>query len=85
MLRAYVRQHVGRHKHPTAGCFDSQSVTATEYTLHSCPGNVRVTDGLRRVRRPDRKGVGIAVTQVVDTLLQSRRLHLLAGSRRAGM
>jgi len=25
-LRARLRQHVGRHKHPTAGCMDSQSV-----------------------------------------------------------
>ena len=29
-LRAWVRQKAGRHKHPTAGCLDSQSVTSTE-------------------------------------------------------
>jgi putative transposase len=29
-LRARVRQHAGRHKHPTAGCLDSQRVKTTE-------------------------------------------------------
>ena len=28
-LRARVRQEEGRHKHPTAGCLDSQSVKTT--------------------------------------------------------
>jgi putative transposase len=29
-LRARVRQEAGRHKHPTAGCLDSQSVKTTQ-------------------------------------------------------
>jgi putative transposase len=28
-LRAEVRRRAGRHKHPTAGCLDSQSVKTT--------------------------------------------------------
>src|SRR5689334_8938653 len=28
-LRAAVRRQLGRHKHPTAGCLDSQSVLTT--------------------------------------------------------
>src|SRR5919206_2059049 len=31
-LRAEVRRQVGRHKHPTAGCLDSQSVKTTQVT-----------------------------------------------------
>ncbi len=30
LLRARVRQQAGRHKHPTAGCLDSQRVKTTE-------------------------------------------------------
>lgn len=30
ILRAQVRQQEGRHKHPTAGCLDSQSVKTTQ-------------------------------------------------------
>ena len=30
-LRAKVRQRAGRHKHPTAGCLDSQSVKTTAF------------------------------------------------------
>ena len=37
-LRARVRQEEGRHKHPTAGCLDSQSVKTTEYWSMSAPG-----------------------------------------------
>jgi putative transposase len=31
MLRAKVRRRAGRHKHPTAGCLDSQSVKTTSF------------------------------------------------------
>ena len=30
-LRAKVRQRAGRHKHPTAGCMDSQSIKTTSF------------------------------------------------------
>ncbi len=44
VLRALVRQKMGRHKHPTAGCQDSQSVKTT-----SVPG-VRGFDNGKKVR-----------------------------------
>jgi putative transposase len=44
LLRALVRQKMGRHKHPTAGCFDSQSVKTT-----SVPG-VRGFDNGKKVK-----------------------------------
>ena len=35
MLRALVRQKVGKHKHPTAASLDSQSVKVSEYSVES--------------------------------------------------
>ena len=43
-LRARVRQQVGRHKQPTAGCLDSQSVKTT-----AIPG-VRGYDAAKNVK-----------------------------------
>lgn len=42
-LRAQVRRNMGRHKHPTAGCLDSQSIKATHV-----PGT-RGYDAFKRV------------------------------------
>ncbi len=44
LLRALVRQKMGRHKHPTAGCMDSQSVKCT-----AVPG-VRGFDSAKRLK-----------------------------------
>jgi putative transposase len=51
-LRAAVRQKAGRHKHPTAGCLDSQSVRATQV-----PG-VRGFDAFKRLTGRKRHLVG---------------------------
>lgn len=37
-LRAQVRRRAGRHKHPTAGCLDSQSVRTTEMAATAMRG-----------------------------------------------
>jgi putative transposase len=45
-LRAEARRRAGRHKHPTAGCLDSQSVRTTEAAAPGTCGN----DSHKRVK-----------------------------------
>ena len=45
-LRAAARRKVGRHKHPTAGCLDSQSVHTSEAAAPATRGN----DANKRVK-----------------------------------
>lgn len=49
LLRALVREKMGRHKHPSAGCFDSQSVKSQSVKTTSVPG-VRGFDNGKKVK-----------------------------------
>ena len=60
-LRAQVRQRAGRHKHPTGGCLDSQSVKTT-----AVPGNrgfdkAKLINGRKRHILVDTTGLLMAV------------------------
>ena len=54
-IRALLRQQVGKHKHPTAGCLDSQSVKTSEWS------NTRGFDAAKAVKGRKRH-------MLVDTL-----------------
>jgi len=64
-LRAQFRQKAGRHKHPTAGCIDSQSVKASEWS------GVRGFDGGKRIKGKKRHllvdTLGLVLAIVVTT------------------
>ena len=65
-LRAAVRRGAGRHKHPTAGCLDSQSVKTTEAAApatRGCDWHKRVK-GRKRHLLVDTLGLllGVAIT-----------------------
>jgi putative transposase len=62
-LRAAVRRRAGRHKHPTAGCLDSQSVRTTEAATaqtRGCDWHKRVK-GRKRHVLTDTLGLLLAV------------------------
>ncbi|TRX01771.1 transposase [Candidatus Methylobacter oryzae] len=65
LLRARLREKSGRHKHPTAGCLDSQSVKCT-----AVPG-IRGFDAGKKVNGRKRHvlvdTLGMALTVLVTT------------------
>ena len=84
-LRACARRRVGRHKHPTAGCLDSQSVRTTEVAApatRGCDWYKRVK-GRKRHLLVDTLGLLLAVA-VTAANVQDKAGALLAFSRLGG-
>lgn len=84
-LRAATRRAAGRHKHPTAGCLDSQSVKTTEAArpeTRGCDWHKR-TKGRKRHVLVDTQGLVLSVA-VTAANVQDKAGALLALSRLGG-
>lgn len=76
-LRAEVRRRAGRHKHPTAGCIDSQSVKIT-----NCPGergydSGKKVNGRKRHLLVDTMGLLLAVVVTAASVSDPAGARLL--------
>jgi putative transposase len=84
-LRACVRRKAGRHKHPTGGCLDSQSVATTEMAAprtRGCDWHKRVK-GRKRHLLTDTQGLVLAVS-VTTANVQDKVGALLVLTGRGG-
>ena len=84
-LRAEARRRAGRHKHPTAGCLDSQSVKTTETArpeTRGCDWHKRVK-GRKRHLLVDTLGLLLSVV-VTAANMQDKAGAVLALSRLGG-
>lgn len=84
-LRAAARRSVGRHKHPTAGCLDSQSARTTEVAAPETRGNDanKRVKGRKRHVLVDTTGLLLSVA-VTPANVQDKAGALLALGRRGG-
>jgi len=74
-LRAQVRQQTGRHKHPTAGCLDSQSVKTTEL------GGERGYDNGKNVKGRQRRVLVDTLGLLLTVLVPAASVSDPAGAR----
>lgn len=76
-LRAQVRQHAGRHKHPTAGCLDSQSVKTTQVPGERGYDAGKQVNGRKRHILVDTFGLLLAVVVTVASVQDRDGARLL--------
>ena len=84
-LRARARRAAGRHKHPTAGCLDSQSARTTESAAPATRGNDanKRVKGRKRHVLVDTTGLLLSVAVTADNV-QDKAGALLALKRLGG-
>ena len=84
-LRSRARRAAGRHKHPTAGCLDSQSVQTSEAAAPATRGNDanKRVKGRKRHVLVDTTGLVLAVA-VTPANVQDKAGALVALKRRGG-
>ena len=76
-LRAQVREQAGRHKHPTAGCLDSQSVKTTHVPGERGYDAGKQINGRKRHILVDTQGLLLAVIVTVASIQDREGARLL--------
>lgn len=76
-LRARVRQRAGRHKHPTGGCLDSQSVKTTAVAGSRGFDKAKLIKGRKRHILIDTTGLLLAVVVTAASIQERDGAKLL--------
>ena len=74
-LRAKVRRRAGRHKHPTGGCLDSQSVKTTAVPGSRGFDKAKLINGRKRHLLVDTTGLLLAVMVTAASVQEPAMAH----------